>query len=69
MTESMCRHCGGPLYIPVINDQGQEEDILEPNCVAGDEMCYNCWQKLLVALSEKQEDNRTPTGGEVWHDD
>ena len=69
MTGPVCRHCGGPLYIPVINDHGQEEGIPEPNCVAGDEMCYNCWLRLLEGLSPKPGESSAPTGGRVWHDD
>jgi hypothetical protein len=46
--EQKCQHCGGPLYI---YDE-EADEIHEPNCVAGDEMCWKCWLDLLARLEE-----------------
>jgi hypothetical protein len=44
--EQKCQHCGGPLIIY----DAEADEIHEPNCVAGDEMCWKCWLDLLARL-------------------
>jgi len=53
MSYDTCNHCGGPLFIAVEDEKGEIVDVLEPNCVAGDEMCHACWIRLLERLEKE----------------
>lgn len=61
MSESTCQFCNGPLYLPIYED-GVCVDVVEPVCVAYDEMCRPCFVKLLETLENNFKKSQSLDG-------